>query len=62
MRRSPRRRRPPGERYRTIEEIDQEVKVLEKRMRGTAQALEFEKAAELRDRMRSLELEDLKLG
>ena len=31
-----------------------EVKALEKRMREAAKALEFEKAAELRDRLRGL--------
>jgi excinuclease ABC subunit B len=44
----------PAERYRTLEEIAAEVKALEKQMREAARALEFEKAAELRDRVKIL--------
>jgi excinuclease ABC subunit B len=44
----------PEARYRTLEEIDKELKVLEKQMREAAKALEFEKAASLRDRIRGL--------
>jgi excinuclease ABC subunit B len=44
----------PVERYRSLEEIDAEVKALEKQMREAAKALEFEKAAEIRDRMKAL--------
>jgi excinuclease ABC subunit B len=44
----------PDDRYRTLDEIDKEVKLLEKRMREAAKALEFEKAAELRDRIKRL--------
>src|SRR5512135_710225 len=44
----------PAERYRSIDEIEAEVKALEKRMREAAKALEFEKAAELRDQVRRL--------
>jgi excinuclease ABC subunit B len=44
----------PEDRYRTIEDIDKEVKVLEKQMRDAAKALEFEKAAEMRDRIKTL--------
>jgi excinuclease ABC subunit B len=44
----------PEDRYRTVDEIDKEVKGLEKRMREAAKALEFEKAAELRDRVKAL--------
>jgi excinuclease ABC subunit B len=44
----------PEDRYRTVDEIDKEVKALEKRMREAAKALEFEKAAELRDRIKAL--------
>jgi excinuclease ABC subunit B len=40
--------------YRTVDDIDREVKALEKQMREAARALEFEKAAVLRDRIRSL--------
>ena len=34
----------PEERYRTVDDIDKEIKVLEKQMREAAKALEFEKA------------------
>jgi len=44
----------PEERYRTLDELEAEIKVLEKRMRESAKALEFEKAAELRDRIKAL--------
>jgi excinuclease ABC subunit B len=44
----------PADRYRSLEEITAEVKALEKQMREAAKALEFEKAAELRDRARGL--------
>jgi len=44
----------PEERYRTLEDLDKEIKVLEKRMREAAKALEFEKAAEIRDRLKAL--------
>ena len=41
-------------RFRTVEDIDKEIRVLEKQMREAAKALEFEKAAELRDKLKSL--------
>jgi excinuclease ABC subunit B len=41
-------------RFRTVDELEREVKTLEKQMREAAKALEFEKAAELRDRLRRL--------
>ena len=44
----------PEERYRSLEEITAEVKALEKQMREAAKALEFEKAAEIRDRVKAL--------
>ena len=44
----------PEERYRTVDEIDHEIKVLEKQMREAAKALEFEKAASIRDRIKAL--------
>jgi excinuclease ABC subunit B len=44
----------PEERYRTIDEIEKEIKVLEKSMREAAKALEFEKAAQIRDRIKTL--------
>jgi excinuclease ABC subunit B len=45
---------PSEERYRTVDEIDKEVKALEKQMREAAKALEFEKAAGIRDRIKAL--------
>ncbi len=44
----------PAVRYRSLEDITSEIKALEKQMREAAKALEFEKAAELRDRIRKL--------
>ncbi|MGE5126583.1 MAG: excinuclease ABC subunit UvrB [Betaproteobacteria bacterium] len=44
----------PAARYRSLEEIEAEVKALEKQMREAAKALEFERAAELRDRLKKL--------
>jgi excinuclease ABC subunit B len=44
----------PAERYRSLDDIEAEVKSLEKQMREAAKALEFEKAAELRDRVKKL--------
>jgi excinuclease ABC subunit B len=44
----------PEERYRSLDDLEGEIKVLEKQMREAAKALEFEKAAELRDRLRKL--------
>jgi excinuclease ABC subunit B len=42
------------QRFRTIDDIDREVKALEKQMREAAKNLEFEKAADLRDRIKTL--------
>ncbi len=44
----------PEERYRTLEDIAVEVKALEKTMKEAARALEFEKAAQIRDRVKAL--------
>jgi excinuclease ABC subunit B len=44
----------PEERYRSLEDLEKEIKVLEKQMREAAKALEFEKAASIRDRIKSL--------
>ena len=44
----------PEDRYRTVDDIEREAKALEKQMREAAKALEFEKAAELRDRLKTL--------
>jgi excinuclease ABC subunit B len=43
-----------ADRFRTVEDIDREAKALEKQMREAAKALEFERAAEIRDRIRRL--------
>ena len=45
---------PAAARYRSVDDIDAEVKSLEKQMREAAKSLEFEKAAELRDRVKKL--------
>jgi excinuclease ABC subunit B len=44
----------PEERYRSIDEIEKEIKMLEKTMREAAKALEFERAAQVRDRIKNL--------
>jgi excinuclease ABC subunit B len=44
----------PEERFRTVEDLDKEIRVLEKQMRELAKALEFEQAARLRDRIKEL--------
>jgi excinuclease ABC subunit B len=44
----------PEERYRTIDDLEREIKALEKQMREAARALEFERAAGLRDRIKTL--------
>ncbi len=44
----------PEERYRTLDELEKEIKLLEKKMREAAKALEFEKAAALRDSIKTL--------
>jgi excinuclease ABC subunit B len=44
----------PEERYRSMEDLDKEIRALEKQMREVAKALEFEEAARLRDRIRDL--------
>jgi excinuclease ABC subunit B len=45
---------PPDDRFRTVDELEREVKALEKEMRAAAKALEFEKAAAIRDRIKAL--------
>ncbi|MSR46907.1 MAG: excinuclease ABC subunit UvrB [Planctomycetes bacterium] len=54
----PRRAGPRKDR----EALRQEIGELRQKMIAAAEKLEFEKAAQLRDRIRALELEDLKLG
>jgi excinuclease ABC subunit B len=44
----------PEDRFRTVDELEKEIKSLEKEMRQLAKALEFEKAAAVRDRIRQL--------
>jgi excinuclease ABC subunit B len=51
----------PEERFRSVEDIEKQLKVLEKQMREAAKNLEFEKAAELRDRVRELRREEIRL-
>jgi excinuclease ABC subunit B len=52
---------PPEERFRSVEDIEKRLKVLEKQMREAAKNLEFEKAAELRDQVRELRREEIRL-
>src|SRR5688500_3422934 len=40
--------------YRSIDQIEKDIKLLEKQMRDAAKNLEFERAAELRDRLKKL--------
>ena len=42
------------DRFRTVDELEREIKALEKEMRASAKALEFEKAAAIRDRIKTL--------
>src|SRR5262249_38002116 len=42
------------EKYRSLDDIEKEIKVLEKQMREAAKALEFERAAQVRDRIKDL--------
>jgi excinuclease ABC subunit B len=44
----------PESRYRSLTDLEAEIKALEKQMKDAAKALEFEKAAEIRDRLRKL--------
>ncbi|MCM2255774.1 MAG: excinuclease ABC subunit UvrB [Vicinamibacteria bacterium] len=49
------------ERFRTADDLEREVKKLEKQMREAAKNLEFEKAAELRDHIKALRERSLSL-
>src|SRR5687768_16010353 len=51
----------PEERYRSLDDLNKEIKVLEKQMRDAAKALEFERAAELRDRVKNLKSREFSL-
>jgi excinuclease ABC subunit B len=44
----------PEARYRSLDDLEAEIKALEKQMKDAARALEFEKAADLRDRLKKL--------
>jgi excinuclease ABC subunit B len=44
----------PEERYRSLDDLNKEIKVLEKQMRDAAKALEFERAAQIRDKLKNL--------
>jgi len=57
----PRVEEEPDERYRSLEDIAVEIKALEKQMREAAKALEFEKATEIRDRVRALRAREVGL-
>ena len=48
-------------RFRTVEDLDKEIRVLEKQMREAAKSLEFEKAAELRDKIKRLRAKEFGL-
>jgi excinuclease ABC subunit B len=41
-------------RYRSLDELEKDVRALEKQMREAARALDFEQAARLRDRIKAL--------
>jgi excinuclease ABC subunit B len=49
------------EEYRSAEDVAKAVATLRKQMRAAAQELEFERAAELRDRLQHLEARELEL-
>jgi excinuclease ABC subunit B len=51
----------PESRYRSLTDLEAEIKALEKQMRDAAKALEFEKAAEIRDRLRKLRAQEFGL-
>jgi excinuclease ABC subunit B len=44
----------PEERFRSLDDLEKEIKALEKKMREAAKSLEFEKAAEIRDQLKTL--------
>jgi excinuclease ABC subunit B len=51
----------PEERYRSLEDLNKEIKVLEKQMRDAAKALEFEQAAQIRDKLKNLRAREFSL-
>jgi excinuclease ABC subunit B len=52
----------PMREYRVIKDVPKEIEKLKKQMREAAQQLEFEQAAQLRDRIKKLEKMELSLG
>jgi excinuclease ABC subunit B len=52
----------PTREYRTVKDIPKEIEKLKKQMREAARQLEFEQAAEFRDRIKKLEEMELSLG
>ena len=56
---TPSRRKPPDERFESAEALTGTVKRLEGEMKEAAKRLDFERAAELRDRLRALRKRDL---
>ena len=48
--------------YYSIKELEKEIKKLEKQMHSLAKELAFEKAAELRDRIKKLRLLEIEIG
>jgi excinuclease ABC subunit B len=51
----------PEERFRSLDDLDKEIKLLEKQMREAAKALEFEKAGQIRDRIKGLRAQEFGL-
>jgi excinuclease ABC subunit B len=51
----------PEERYRSLDDLNKEIKVLEKQMRDAAKALEFERAAQIRDKLKNLKSREFAL-
>ncbi len=51
----------PATEYRSVAELARDIAGLRREMRAAAQALEFEKAAEIRDRLQGLEAKELEL-
>src|SRR5262245_12795416 len=51
----------PEERYRSLDDLEKEIKILEKQMRDAAKGLEFEKAASIRDRIKALRVSEFGL-
>ena len=50
------------ERYQSEEEIEKDIEKLEKEMKAAAKELEFERAARLRDKIRTLRKKELEVG